>query len=165
MNSSKAGLESGVRQLRERLAALGPDGERLLQAHAHLASLLDQRRMCVWTTDAALRLTSTAGAVEAVLGFAIDPAAHTSLPDLLGETDPIVEATRCALADRELKRTVHCGGRIHSVFISPLRDPAQAIIGAFASAVDITDTEASRQLLSDREQRFRDFVENANDLI
>ena len=133
-------------------------------AKRQLATLLGQRGICTWTTDAELRVTSASGPTCMVLGFRVDRHTQPALTDMLGHSDQRVTASRRALQGQQARITVEADGRVYSVLVSPLRD-GQAIIGTFGSAIDSTEEENQRELLAVSEQRFREMFNNAEDLI
>ena len=117
----------------------------------------------VWTTDAGLRLTSTAGAALQMLGVRDgDELIGRELAGVVSGTSDggavILDAHRRALAGESVTFTEGSSRWAFDVHVEPLREDGQ-IVGAGGIAVDASKRRLAEQALVESEARFRTLVE------
>jgi len=125
-----------------RIAAPPPPMRR--HAQAVLSVLAARLPVFVWSTDSALRVTSSLGTRPATLPL---PEVQGSRPELrlserlrpVDAEHPSLAAHRKALQGEAVEFDVQANGRTFEVHVEPLRDVAGAIEGAVGVAFDVTD--------------------------
>lgn len=142
-------------ELEARVAELGAQRTELEKAHrslsereAKLRVLFRQLPAIVWTTDAALRYTSTGG--SAMLADATrDQILGNEVGSRLEDEDraAFVEAHRAALEGRAAQCEFRARGFVFQAWIEPLRDGHGAIQGTIGAALDMTHTRTLEQQL------------------
>ena len=98
----------------------------------------------IWTTDRDLRITACFGAGLRKIGLAPDASVGITLYDQFQTTDadfPPIQAHLDALEGRSARYEHTVSGQNHRVYIEPLRDQSQEIIGCIGIACDITDIQ------------------------
>lgn len=129
----------------------------------HLARLVDQLPVAVWSTDAALRVTSTRGAALRTV--------HAGPGDLDGRTleeafdDPVeaarvIAAHRAALRGESTTYEVVFRGRRFSARVEPLHGSGGEIAGVVGVAFDVTDHRLAEDALRESETRLRTIIES-----
>jgi PAS domain S-box-containing protein len=145
-----AGLAHQVQELQSRLA----EAERLLAARdetlVRWAVFGEQVPAILWTTDAHLRITSSAGAGLAALGQKGGELVGMSLLEYLQTDDPnhpgIVPHLR-ALRGETAKWELEWLGRTFHSHMEPLRGPDGGITGTIGVALDITERKRAEDLV------------------
>lgn len=117
----------------------------------------------VWTTDADLRLTATAGAALQLLGVRDgDALVGRELDGVVSATSDggavILDAHRRALAGESVTFTEGSSRWAFDVHVEPLRQDGE-IVGAGGIAVDASKRRLAEQALVESEARFRTLVE------
>ncbi len=114
---------------------------------ARLRLLTDQVPAVVWSTDAELRFTSSAGAALRSLGLLPDQVVGRSLWDYFGTRDPNepqVAAHVRALSGESVSFNVEWLGRAFEAYVEPLRDEHGEIVGTLGIAVDATERKRAK---------------------
>jgi PAS domain S-box-containing protein len=122
---------------------------------ARLRLLVEQMPAVMWTTDAALRFTSSVGRGLSGLGLRQNEVVGKTLTEYFGTEDPEyvgIAAHLKALAGQA--STLEFDWQRHSfdVHVEPLRAPDGAIVGTIGVALDITErkrAEVERQMMFD----------------
>jgi diguanylate cyclase (GGDEF)-like protein len=125
-------------------AAAAPPPPLRRHAQAVLGVLAARLPVFVWSTDSALRVTSSLGTRPDSLPLpdVQGPKPELRLSDRLRPTDadhPAVTAHRRALRGEAVELDVQGDGRTFEVHVEPLRDVAGAIEGTVGVAFDVTD--------------------------
>src|ERR1051326_438915 len=115
--------------------------------YAHI--LFQQLPGAVWTTDRDLCLTYVTGRLANDMSPRATPG--TALYDIVGTRNPADRAIAChraALLGESQSFEYEFNGRWYEVFIEPLKDENEAIVGCIASAFDITEQRATQERLA-----------------
>jgi PAS domain-containing protein len=117
----------------------------LAEEMGSLRLLVDQFPAVFWTTDTALRFTSSLGAGLADLGLGPNQLVGMTLADFfeVGQAQP-VEAHRRALEGRSVTYLMRWGGRSFHSHVAPLRDGQARIIGTICIAVEVRSSRRRR---------------------
>ncbi|MGH2625415.1 MAG: PAS domain-containing protein [Anaerolineales bacterium] len=116
--------------------------EALRKSEARLRGLVEGIPALVWTTDAALQLTSFVGAGLAALGLRPNHFVGTSLYEVFTTRDPQfrpIAAHREALGGTAVAFEMKWGGRTYQAHVEPVRGADGAITGLTAVAIDISE--------------------------
>src|SRR5256714_7385931 len=137
-------------------------GSRDAGDQALLASIAEQVPAILWTTDAALRVTSRSGAGPKSLALLPTRIVGASLLEQYDRGElpaESVEAHRQALAGNSISYQIRLGERYYDAHVKPLRSNGGAIVGVVGLAVDVSDRE--RALVQGRRSQLEleDFVE------
>ncbi len=133
-----------------------------------LGAVLEQLPAMVWTTDRDLRLTSLAGAAVKTLNL--------TPPLLLGSPaevllQPVGDGEKCAvvyqaaLAGEATHYDAYHDERQFECHVVPLRDSDSEITGCLGIALDVSDQRQAEAVSRDREDRYRQLVENSPGMI
>ncbi len=131
------------------------DAERLRASEERLSLILSQVPALIWTTDRALRFTSSAGRVLGEMEPCANQDERRTLADAFGATDPA--ATPMAEHLRALEGEVshyemEWGGRILATVVEPFRDATGDVAGVLGVALDVTDQRAAERALREKER-------------
>jgi PAS domain S-box-containing protein len=111
--------------------------------------LFQQLPGAVWTTDRDLRLTYVTGRLVNNMSPLATPG--MTVYDVIGTRDPADRAIAChraALLGEPQSLEYQLNDQWYEVFIEPLRDENEAIVGCIASAFDFTEQRATQERLA-----------------
>src|SRR3989440_3067458 len=137
-----------------------PDSE---GAQALRASIAEQVPAVLWTTDAALRVTSRSGAGPKSLDLLPSRVVGASLLEQYERGDVTadsVDAHRQALAGKSVSYQIRVADRCYDARVKPLRNEGGAIVGVVGLAVDVSDRERALVQARSSQQELEDFVEH-----
>src|SRR2546423_8812061 len=132
-------------------------------AQALLVSIAEQVPAILWTTDAALRVTSRSGA---------GPKSQDLLPtrvvgaSLLEQYDrgelpaESVDAHRQALAGKSVSYQIRLADRFYDARVKPLRNDGGAIVGVVGLAVEVSDRGRALVRARSSQRELEDFIEH-----
>jgi PAS domain S-box-containing protein len=116
----------------------------------------------VWTTDADLRFTASAGGGLGTLALAAGEVVGRTLGEFF-ETDdpdfPAIAAHRRALAGQPTSYEQNWRGRRFETRIGPMRDEVGAVVGTIGVALDVTDRIWEQGTLFETEAKYRGLIE------
>ncbi len=115
--------------------------EAMLESEARLRLLLSQLPAIVWTTDEALRFTSSTGAGLRAVGLETNQVVGMTLDEYLrgiGQ-QPRSDHWRRALQGESLSYEDSMNGHTYAVHVEPLLNVAREIMGTVGIALDITE--------------------------
>jgi two-component system, cell cycle sensor histidine kinase and response regulator CckA len=133
------GISEDITEARAAATKLRETQRELSASEAHLRVLLAHLPGAMWTTDGALRFTSSAGARAEALGLADPALLGSSLVDHPLSVDADGAALRGALQGSAITGELRYGGRIYEVRIQSLGGEAGP--GLIGLALDITDRQ------------------------
>ena len=131
----------------------------LRQSETRLRLAIQQLPAVLWTTDEALRFTSSLGAGLAALGLLPDQVVGLSLEQYAGAGSSILDRHRQALRGESVGYEYEMEGRAFTVHVEPLRDAAGAVRGTVGIAVDITELRQRDLALRESERRLRQVID------
>jgi len=137
-----------------------PDNE---GTQALRASIAEQVPAVLWTTDAALRVTSRSGAGPKSLDLLPSRVVGASLLEQYDRGDvsaDSVDAHRQALAGKSVSYQIQLADRFYDARVKPLRNERGAIVGVVGLAVDVSDRERALVQARSSQQELEDFVEH-----
>jgi two-component system cell cycle sensor histidine kinase/response regulator CckA len=135
----------------------------LRESEARHRLLIQQMPAVVWTTDAGLRITSSAGAGLQVLGEVPNQHSGRLMSEALGTDDPNsvpMGAHLRAIRGEPVSYEMVWGGRVWQSHIEPLRDAQGNIVGTIGCCLDITGQQQAREALRASEAKYRSLIEN-----
>ena len=127
----------------------------------HLRLLETHVPVITWTTDAALRITSSGGAALDALGIDPKRVRGLTLAQYFRTEDEDflpISVHRRALAGASDTYEIHAAGRTYRAYVEPLRNDG-AIVGTVGMALDTTDRRSFANELADARQRSQTLVE------
>lgn len=130
----------------------------------HLSMVEEQLSALLWSTDTALRVTSSRGAGFANLGFVSDQLVGNHLTDFLGTDDfrcEFIAAHRRALDGEVVTYDTAWQARHFHVRIQPTCEGAGIITGTNGVAIDTTEHHHAEASLRRIESRYRSLVQHA----
>jgi diguanylate cyclase (GGDEF)-like protein/PAS domain S-box-containing protein len=124
--------------------------EELLGGNSRLQLLINQIPAILWTTDAELHITGSAGAGLAALNLQPNPTTGMSLYDYFQTDDPSIphiEMHLRALRGESLSYETSWMNQIYQAHVDPLRDASGVITGCVGVALDITERKRAEDQL------------------
>ena len=120
----------------------------LQQSEYRLRILSEQLPAVLWTTDEALRFTSSRGRQLKELGLEPDQVEGQTIFDYFGTDNaayPPIALHKRALEDRPQSSDVNFNGRWYHAHVEPLKNTVGDIIGTIGVALDVTDEQRLRR--------------------
>ena len=124
--------------------------EELHAWETRLRLIYEQAPAILWTTDTALRFTSSKGLGLRSLGLQTDQVAGLSLYDFFQTEDPMfppIQAHLQALQGQAVSYEQVWLGQVFQVRVEPLHDPEKGIMGCTGVALEITDRKRAEENL------------------
>ncbi len=157
------GMDS--RLLTIRPLVTGSSGAR---TNRHLAALGNQVPIVLWTVDRDLRFTSNSGGAYEDLKGKFGDAHGKTLFEFFNTQDentlPIRMHLR-ALQGDSVSYEMEWAGMVFDTHLDPLRAANGEVIGVIGVSMDITERRRTEEELRESEERNRQLVENASDII
>src|SRR5437762_9419192 len=130
---------------------------------ALLASIAEQVPALLWTTDAALRVTSRSGSGPQSLELLPTRVVGASLLEQYDRGQvpaESVDAHRQALAGKSVSYQIRLADRYYDARVKPLRNDGGAIVGVVGLAVEVTDRERAFVQARSSQRELEDFIEH-----
>ena len=143
--------------------------ERLLRdSESRLRLLVEQMPAVMWSTDLALRFTSSVGSALAHLGLRPNEVVGRSLYEYFGTEDPAfapIAAHLKAVAGTSVSYEMSWNGRTFETYVEPMLDETRRIIGSVGLALDVSDRRSAEEARTQSEARKEAILEAALDAI
>ena len=139
--------------------------EALKETEARLRTVVGSASLILFATDKNGIFTLSEG--EGLKSLSLKPGelVGQSVFDVYAGTPRVCEHIRRALAGDSFTDAVEVGDLTFEVRYSPLIDDSQTILGIIGVATDITENRRAEASIREREERYRELFENANDII
>jgi PAS domain S-box-containing protein len=124
--------------------------------------VLAQVPAIVWSTDAELRFTASAGRASEAVGMLPGDVAGRTLVEFFATDDPDfapIVAHRRALEGEATSYEHNWKGRRFETRVEPMRDASGAIVGTVGVALDVTDRMWEQGSLFEAEAKYRGLIE------
>lgn len=128
----------------------------------HIARLLNELPVIVWSTDAELRITSHYGGALAQFGLSagVGDGRHVTADFDPAAAAPVIAAHRAALRGESSKYETTVGGWAFSARLEPLIGANGFVVGVVGFAFDVTDQRRVELALRESETRLRAIIES-----
>jgi PAS domain S-box-containing protein len=113
--------------------------EALHESETRLRLAIEQLPAVLWTTDEALRFTSSTGSGLAAIGLRPNQVVGMTIAEYMGDAPRALRAHQRALAGESVSFDQERDGRAFGVRVEPLQDDAGAVRGTIGIALDITE--------------------------
>lgn len=128
----------------------------------HIARLVNELPVIVWSTDAELRITSRYGGALAQFGVSagVGDGRHVTADFDPAAAAPVIAAHRKALRGESAEYETTVGGCAFSARVEPLIGANGCIVGVVGFAFDVTDQRRVARALRESETRLRAIIES-----
>lgn len=154
-------VQAVVRDVTERTRAR----EALKQTETRLQTVIGSASLVLFAIDRDGIFTLSEGEGLKALGLKPGEVVGRSVFDLCRDVPQIISNVRRAMAGEAFSDAVDVGELAFETRYSPLTDENGDLIGVIGVATDITETRKSEKASRENEERYRELVENANDII
>lgn len=144
------------------------DEEALRASEARLRVLTEQMPAIIWTTDKQLRLSQATGAALKRIGQPSSALLGLTLREFFGDAADSAEAIavhHLALHGASGSAEIEWLNRSFHVYVEPLRDQANRIVGTIGVAQDVSEFKRVENSLLASEERFRKLIEHAPEAV
>jgi PAS domain S-box-containing protein len=129
-----------------------------------LRAILNYAPLAFWAIDREGGLTFCEG--KGLDGIGLTPGmVGRSVFDLYAEESPLNHITQGVLAGKFISDTIQFKDAYFEVRFQPVRDGGDGLMGAIGVAIDVTAQTLAREALRRSEEKYRDLVENINDVL
>ena len=137
----------------------------LRQSETRLRSVIEGIPLVLWATDAQGVFTLSEGRSLQRLGLSPGEVVGCSLFEVYADVPEVVSSARRALEGEAHSGTVRVAGLVFDVHYEPMIDASGEVSGLVGVASDITDRTLIAEDLEASEQKYRELVEEINDVI
>jgi PAS domain S-box-containing protein len=138
----------------------------LRQSQEHLQTVMTSAPIVLYAIDRQGIFTFSEGKGLETLKLQSGQLVGSSIYDVYADKPEVIEYFNRALQGEKLENiVVNCAGIFFDIRYSILRDEQDNIVGITGIALDITERYKVKEALQQSEQKFRNLVENANDII
>lgn len=159
--SGQPAIQAVIRDITERTRAR----EALKQTETRLQTVIASASLVLFALDKDGIFTLSEGEGLKALGLKPGEAVGKSALEMYRDVPQIINNIHRAMAGEAVSETVSVGDLAFATRYSPLMDEAGKVLGVIGVATDITETRRSEKASRENEERYRELVENANDII
>ena len=139
--------------------------EALRRTEQRLRTVVSSASLILFALDQNGVFTLSEGEGLTALGWKSGEMVGRSVFEIYGDNPEVLENVRRALAGEVFSTTVYVGDVALEARYSPLTDEGNNVVGVIGVATDITENRKAQKALQENEQRYRELIENANDII
>ncbi|MCB2148626.1 MAG: PAS domain S-box protein [Deltaproteobacteria bacterium] len=165
VDQRKAAQEDLRRQKEQVEAIVITRTDELARANQRLRAIITYAPLVIWAIDREGVLTFSDGKGMEKIGFTPGRAVGKSVFELFADNQPIIDITQRAISGEYISDTIHFKDVFFEVRIQPITDAGGRLTGAIGIALDVTEQTLAKEALRKSEEKFRDLVENINDVI
>jgi PAS domain S-box-containing protein len=157
----KPAVQAVIRDVTDRTRAR----EALKETETRLQTVIGAASLVLFNIDKNGIFTLAEGEGLKALGLQPGELVGRSVYQEYGDVPQIIDNIKRALSGEAFNDAVEVGGLTFDTRYSPQLDKQGAVIGVIGVATDITETRKSAKVSRENEERYRELVENANDII
>ena len=161
MFRGKPAVQAVIRDVTERRRGR----EALRRSEQRLRTVVSSASLILFALDQHGVFTLSEGEGLTALGWKSGEMVGRSVFEIYADNPEVLENVRRALAGEVFSTTVCVGDVALEARYSPLTDEGNNVVGVIGVATDITENRKAQKALQENEQRYRELVENANDII
>jgi len=139
--------------------------EALRQTETRLRTVVSSASLVIFAFDRDGIFTLSEGEGLKELGLKSGELVGQSVFEVYRDNPRVLESVRRALTGESFSSAVDVGELTFETRYTPLTDDTGAFVGVIGVATDITENRKAQQALRENEQRYRELIENANDII
>jgi PAS domain S-box-containing protein len=137
----------------------------LKNANQRLRAILTYAPLVIWAIDKQGTLTFFDGQGLEKMGVAPESAIGRAVSGLFAENRRFIDITQRVLAGEFISEAIHFHKGYFEIRYQPMMGADNRLVGAIGVAIDVTEQAAAREALRKGEEKYRELVENINDVI
>ncbi len=157
----KPAVQAVIRNVTDRTRAR----EALKETETRLQTVVGSASLVLFAVDTDGIFTLSEGEGLKALGLKAGESVGQSVFEMYRDVPEIIANIRRAMSGEAFSEAVEVGELTFNTRYSPQYDHQGQVIGVIGVATDITETRKSEKASRENEERYRELVENANDII